>query len=630
MPRRALLLAAILLTLHLPAAPSAEPLDASRIAEIAQWLPEMPQGVGPTIEDRAAWKRVGENARFANAIETALKMRKKPAPELTNELFLDFSRTGNRSRCQSVLSNRHRRLPTFVVAECIENQGRFLPDIEQSIRETCSEKTWVLPAHDRSLANFKGETQEIDLVVAAVSWNLATAYYWLGDKLSPEIRQLIRNELDRRTIDSMESYVNTGKPKMRWATGTNNWNAVCLAGVTGTALAMEPSRQRRAFFVAAAEKYIQYFKKGFTADGYCSEGMGYWNYGFGNFVLLAETLIQATGGKLDLFTDPLIKEVALFGPRMEILPRVYPSFADCSIGSRPDTPMMAFLSRRFQLGMTDVEAAGIGLTTGPSTSLFSFALYGFDNSATAVPPVEEGIGRELRNWFSDAGILICRPNDPESGIGVALKGGHNSEHHNHNDVGSYVVALAGKTPLLDPGGEIYTARTFSKDRYVSGVLNSFGHPVPRMGETLQKTGRAAAAKVLKTEFTDRADTLVLDLKAAYPVEGLKKLQRTFVFSRADRGSLTVTDEVELDRATPFETALITFSKWEQMDNRLRVGTGESAVDVQIDTHGTDYSIDHTEIHENLSRGRVPIRLAVKLDTPVTSARVILTITPAGK
>ena len=36
-------------------------------------------------------------------------------------------------------------------------------------------------------------------------------------------------------------------------------------------------------------------------------------------------------------------------------------------------------------------------------------------------------------------------------LGVALKGGHNAEHHNHNDVGSYVVALAGTTPLLDPG-----------------------------------------------------------------------------------------------------------------------------------------------------------------------------------
>ena len=630
MPRRAFLSLVILLVVCLSAAHPAEPLDSQRIAEIAKWLPEKPQGVGPTIEDRATWQRVGESPEFSGTIAAAEKMRKKPTPELTDELFLDFSKTGNRTRCQSVLSQRHGRLPTFVMAECIENKGRFLPDIEQAVRDLCSEKTWVMPAHDRSLANFNGKTLEVDLAVAAVSWNLATTHYWVGDKLSPGIRRLIEEELERRAIASMESYVKTGKPRMWWATGTNNWNAVCLAGVTGTALAMEPSRQRRAFFVAAAEKYIQYFKKGFTSDGYCSEGMGYWNYGFGNFVLLAETLIQATDGKLDLFTDPLIKQVALFGPRMEIVPGVYPSFADCAIGSKPDTSLMAFLSRRFQLGMSDVEAAGSGLASGSSSSLFSFALYGFNNSATAVPPAGDGVKPELRNWFSEAGILICRPNDPKSGLGVALKGGHNSEHHNHNDVGSYVVALAGKTPLLDPGGEIYTARTFSKDRYVSGVLNSFGHPVPRIGETLQRNGRAAAAKILKTDFTDQTDTVVLDLRAAYPVTGLTGLERTFVFSRVGRGSLTVTDKVELNEATAFETALITFDEWQKEGNRLRIGAGESAVDVVIDAHGADFSVEDTEIHEDLSRSRVPIRLAVKIKAPVTSAQVTLTITPAGK
>ncbi len=634
MPRRTLFAGAILLalsaTVFLPTARSEDTLDPGRIAEIAAWLPEKPRGVGPTIEDRAAWQRVAESPQFSGTIEAAELMRKKPAPELTDDLFLDFSRTGNRTRCQRVLGQRHGRLPAFVMAECVENQGRFVPDIEQSVREICSEKTWVMPAHDGSLANFKGETLEVDLAVADVSWNLATAYYWLGTRLSPEIRRLIESELERRTIGSMESYVKTGKPTMWWATGTNNWNAVCLAGVTGTALAMEPSRQRRGFLVAAAEKYIQYFKKGFTPDGYCSEGMGYWNYGFGNFVLLAETLLQATGGRLDLFADPLIKEVALFGPRMEILPGIYPAFADCAISSRPDTRMMAFLSRRYGLGMSDVEAKGIGLAGGGSSSLFEFGLHGFDNSATAVAAVEDGIDRPLRNWFSDAGILICRPNDPEIGLGVALKGGHNAEHHNHNDVGSYVVALKGGTPLLDPGGEVYTARTFSKDRYQSGVLNSFGHPVPRFGEILQKTGRQAAAKVLKTDFSDEADTLVLDLRAAYPVEGLKKLERTFVFSRAGQGSLTVTDQVELERETPFETALITFSKWSVDGRRIRIKSGDAPVDVVVDAGGASFTMDDTEIHEDLSRGRVPVRLAIRLSRPVTSAQVTLKITPAER
>ena len=56
-----------------------------------------------------------------------------------------------------------------------------------------------------------------------------------------------------------------------------------------------------------------------------------------------------------------------------------------------------------------------------------------------------------------------------------MKGGHNAEQHNHNDVGSFIVALGHSTPLVDPGAEVYTGRTFSRRRYDSNVLNSFGH-----------------------------------------------------------------------------------------------------------------------------------------------------------
>jgi hypothetical protein len=43
--------------------------------------------------------------------------------------------------------------------------------------------------------------------------------------------------------------------------------------VTGTALAQVEERRERAEFVAAAEKYCRNFLRGFTPDGYCSEGL---------------------------------------------------------------------------------------------------------------------------------------------------------------------------------------------------------------------------------------------------------------------------------------------------------------------------------------------------------------------
>ena len=61
-------------------------------------------------------------------------------------------------------------------------------------------------------------------------------------------------------------------------------------------------------------------------------------------------------------------------------------------------------------------------------------------------------------------------------------------------------------------------KTFSKDRYKSGVLNSLGHPVPRVAGKLQRTGRSAAAKLLDTRFTDTVDIMAMDISAAYDVD----------------------------------------------------------------------------------------------------------------
>ncbi|MFH1267964.1 MAG: heparinase, partial [Planctomycetota bacterium] len=305
-------------------APAQEPIDPARIDALAEMLPESAVGVGRPISDRQAWQAAAAQPGFESVVADAERLQAEPIPELTDDLYLDFSRTGNRTRYQRVMGQCHARFPSLVLAECLENRGRFLAAIEEAIRAVCSEKTWLYPAHDRSLRNFEGKVIEIDLGSAATSWNLATAHYWLGEKLSAETRDLIQSELERRFFKPFESFVSEGEPRLWWATGTNNWNAVCLAGVTGAALAAIESPERRAFFVAAAEKYVQYFLEGFTPDGYCSEGLGYWNYGFGHYVMLAETIHQATGGKVDMFAPAEIRPIALFGRRMQIASDIYP------------------------------------------------------------------------------------------------------------------------------------------------------------------------------------------------------------------------------------------------------------------------------------------------------------------
>ena len=387
------------------------------------------------------------------------KLLPQAIPELTDDLYLDYSRTGNRSRCEKVIRERRGRINTLTLAECIENKGRFLPAIEEAIRATCTDKTWMYPAHDSSKqANFRGEIVEIDLFAGEAAWNLATARYWLGDKLSPEVRKLIDGELERRIFAPFTGMVTEGKPRMWWLSGTNNWNAVCMAEVIGTALANIESRERRAFFAASGEKYIQNFLSGFTPDGYCSEGVGYWNYGFGHYVMLAETLKQATGGKIDLMESDHVRQIAMYGRRIEILPGICPAFSDSEPSGRPDVQIMAFLSRRYGWGLKDVEAKGLGLAEGRSRSLVGLGVYGFPNSATKMPAAAATTGTApLRDNFADAGILICRPAPGSThALGLAVKGGRNAETtgtHDQLDIGSYTVALGHSTPILDPGAE---------------------------------------------------------------------------------------------------------------------------------------------------------------------------------
>lgn len=298
--------------------------DSARVKTIAAWLPEQPRGPGRPVEDREAWSKIAAALRSKDVIRRAERFAQSPAPELPDALYLEYSRTGNRDHYQRGLSDRRRRMTTLVLAECLENEGRFLPAVEKALQACFDEKSWLLPAHDGGLANFRDKVVEINLASSATSATLATIDYWLGRKLSKETHSRLRQELRRRTFDPFTGMVRQGKPRMWWLTTTNNWNAVCLAGVTIAATAAIDDREERAFFIASAEKYIRNFLAGFTDDGYCSEGLGYWNYGFGHFLLLAEDLNQQTGGKLDLLNDPKVERVALFARRLEIAPGVYP------------------------------------------------------------------------------------------------------------------------------------------------------------------------------------------------------------------------------------------------------------------------------------------------------------------
>src|SRR5208283_3771642 len=163
---------------------AAETPDASRIREIAAMLPERAVGIGQPITNRAAWETIAaRHPELSNCIPSAVKLAAQPLPEQPDSLFLEYSQNGNRDHWQKVASARRERIQIFTLAECLENKGRFLAPLEQTAAALCAERTWVLPAHDGGLKNFRGETIDIDLGSSALGVELATASHLLGDRL---------------------------------------------------------------------------------------------------------------------------------------------------------------------------------------------------------------------------------------------------------------------------------------------------------------------------------------------------------------------------------------------------------------------------------------------------------------
>ena len=300
--------------------------SSARIEEIAAMLRPVPHGMGRPAADRAAWDRLAALPEAPKVIEGAARYIDTPPPEVPDEMYLEFTKTGNRTNYQRPYGQRTGRIQALLLAECLEGKGRFLSALERDVLALCDERSWTMPAHDAQLTNFNGTHLTIDLGSSARGWLLSSVDYWLGDRLSPAVRTRLRQEVRRRILDPYITAVREGDTRGNWwMRGNNNWNAVCTAGVIGCALALVESPRDRAEYLAAMEISNPVFLSGFTDDGYCSEGMGYWNYGFGHFMMLGLTVRAATDGKLDIFQGEKLERIAAYAKGYQVQPAARPT-----------------------------------------------------------------------------------------------------------------------------------------------------------------------------------------------------------------------------------------------------------------------------------------------------------------
>ena len=577
--------------------------DEARIAEIAGWLADEPSASGARITDRKAWDRYSGTPAGKKIIARAADIAAHDVPDMPPVWYLeyfttDYIKDGDSRRWREPFWKRASNLSTLVLGECLENKGRFLKRITQYLELMPTECAWTEPIHDRPLTTFDGTRPVIDLGVAERCNVLAYALDWLKDRIPATTRDKVVEAMRERAF---RIYLSGGE---NWS--HNNWNAVCNGCVIRAALAIEPDRKVRARFVEAAERTAPYFLDGFRADGYCGEGLDYWNYGYSRFLPLVLDVRRATGGKVDLGKLPRAREAMAYAYGFQLEPFVAPRFSD-GMASVPSTSNLA-LGRLIWPDLTCARAEKFD-PVSPSFQCMPFLA--FDDGAVRLQmsSADRPFELPLRTWFPDAQLYFGRPKPGAAGIAFSacMKGGWNNDPHNHNDVGTYVVMLGGVEMVSDPGGEEYTRRTFSPRRYESKILNSYGHPVPVVGGELQRTGSRYRAKVVAQDFGDKVCTLSLELKGAYEVKTLKSLVRTFAWDRSGN-MFTVKDRFEFSEPTSFEDPYLVYDGKPCTPEIAVVPAGHSLKEEEIPNPG------------RLS----PRRIAVIPTAPVKEAEVTFT------
>ena len=600
------------------------------------------------------WAKLAELPIGKSLVKTADAMLKESDPALPEDLYKEYYKNGNRSNYEGTRGKLVSRINHFALAEIFVGDGRYLDALNTSILYLCDQPSWVLPAHDRDAIIYDGKDVYSDLGSTAIGGDLAIAINALADKLPEATVARARAEIERRILQPYRDSVKVKQNKgMWWITTTNNWSAVCHAGTVAAALNAIDSPEDRAFFLAAADYFSEnYFMNGFTNDGYCSEGMGYWDYGVGNFIQLGALCREATQGKLNLFRYPKMHAVLDYAPTLEITRGNYAVFSDCSMTARPSARYVGYLSRVIKGGYADFEVRGLGRNIHFSRMVEAVAFGGdeeitFDPELLALQDSKDAnavpkLTLPIRTEFADAGVVICRP-DPsvkKRYFATAFKAGNNNEMHNHNDVGSYTLIMGDASdpkagvffPSRDPGGEKYTKRTFSSQRYVGELLNSFGHPVPKIAGQLQSTGAKARGVVFEKSFSDEKDVFAEDFTSAYPVETLAKATRRFEYGRArgdDQGYFQIEDYVAFKDGAKetVETAIITFEKFELEENGdgIRVKYANAACDVNAkdkDGNALKLIAETTIVGENdPSVGRKPTRIAFKFAEPIAEGTI---------
>jgi len=509
--------------------------------------------------------------RYKELIQKAEKALETEIPMLLASDYMLFCKNGNRSIYEERCYARRNMLLDLAIGEHIENNGRFTEKLVDVLWAILEETTWTIPAHNRYRpaavhANmpyaFGNTVDYIDLFSAATGGAVAVAYYLHKEtfnSISPEINNRILYELDRQLLIPFlddRKMLEINKWTGLAGHGVNNWCPWITTNIlTVCALTVE-DLSRRTTIVERALPLLDNFIAANDADGGCDEGPRYWELAGGSLWAASLVLRDLTGGYINLFDEPMLKNMGEYEVKMISAPGYLLNFADATPDYIPNPYLL------YHWGITCnskvlTDCAGWLLNENPQEleterrTPYKYLRY------LTTPAWPSGkCSAPAKAYIESLQIAITRPSGQMGkGLYLAVKGGHNGESHNHNDLGNIVVYSDDQPIFVDAGTGEYTKRYFGKDRYTVWNTCSDYHNCATFNGVAQQNSKEYCTE--DVVYDNDSGKLSMSLQKAYPAEaGLVGYRRSAVLT--DR--ITITDEVEFKEPGSVMFSFITVQK----------------------------------------------------------------------
>jgi hypothetical protein len=514
-----------------------------------------------TIEDRNTWDELPSNLKDFWINKGARELDHSWGA-LNATAYMEYSRTGNRNKYDHASWARRRALASLVIAECIENQGRFMDDIVNGIWCICEETFWDIPGHGYMMKRQDPlpdvSDQVIELFSAETASLLAWTYYLLQTKLngiSVMVGERIQLEVRKRILEPFLTRNDFWWMGFNQQRMLNNWTPWCNSNCLSVFLLLEDDPERREAAVIKTMRSLDHYIDRLHSDGGCEEGPKYWIYGGGMLFDCLELLYDASGGKINVYQEPKIGQIGRYIYKAYINDSFYVNFAD----STPKIQLPSELAYRFGRRIGDDRLSGLGALElkkqREEATNFEFpTMFRMLPALFHYAEIEQFTGESpyIRDaWLDGIQLMVAREQQNSiRGLYLAAKGGHNDESHNHNDIGQFIVYCNGSPMIIDPGVLTYTSKSFFAERYTIWAMQSGYHNVPAINGIGQMNGRQYRATDVKFLFDNRAASLSLNIASAYPESAkIRSWIRTIRLIRDSSPYIEIKDEYHLEQVT---------------------------------------------------------------------------------